>query len=520
MNKHHTLSLTNKQNRTDEDNLEIKESDVKVKTKCHPYHPITQFKGLLIDRKILKNMDDKGIHLPTLVQKYVIPLALSQEDLLTCAPTGMGKTLAFLVPTVNSLSAGRSRRGHGPTRRAIRALILTPTRELAMQIFKDCQMLSEGLDIVSAMAYGGPENRRDQVSALRRGADVLIGTPGRLQDFLNDHVIDLSAVEILVFDEADRMLDMGFEKQIRMLLTGLGHMSRQTMMFSATFPESVQQIAQDFFQRAHSEVHIGHGPLENITQELIYTEGPDLKCTFRNDRLLELLAGLGHQVGPRVVPVEIEREKPARLTWKRPSPVVVTKPAAVTSTRLDLPKVVIFVEKKMQCRDLTEFLHRKGIPCISIHGDKQQQEREAALQKFKSGEIPILVATSIVARGLDIPGIELVVNYMLPNDIKDYVHRIGRTGRAGKKGRSVTFISRDDQAQAGALVDILKKANQPVPGFLADLVAARSRPRVSNGSFKRREEKSEPQNVRETPRILPEALDKLEDNLSWENEIS
>jgi len=551
MNKEYVVPTSTKMKTEKE--IKIKEENVKIQTK-EDVKGIESFKGLLINSTILKNMEAQNIVQPTLVQKYVIPLALYGNDLLICAPTGMGKTIAFLVPAINHLlcASKRQKSGYGFRKQLLpKALILTPTRELAMQIHKDSENLSKGLDISSALAYGGGENRKNQVSAIKRGADILIGTPGRLQDFINEGVVNLENIEILIFDEADRMLDMGFEVQIRSLCKGLREdKHRQTMMFSATFPDSVQKIAKDFFQKQYSVVNIGHGPIENITQEIVYIDSAEMKNTKRKEKLISVLSeygyvpgeSLAHQMKERDWRADAQGPPEKKLTWKKkmePSEPK-EKQEKTEQVKIDRPKIVIFVEKKVQCKDLMEFLLSKGIPSTSIHGDKEQAEREEALGLFKRCEAPVLVATSVAARGLDIPGIVLVVNYMMPSDMKEYIHRIGRTGRAGRQGRSITFFSKEDQQNAGQLVDILKKANQEVPTFLEEMAEEKGRGRGKSG-FRRKDdagssrdgrevkpagdrehrEKGDPYSPLEMRDVLSGESKKIdiEENVSWDTEI-
>ncbi|KAI5191947.1 ATP-dependent RNA helicase DDX3X [Nematocida sp. AWRm77] len=492
----------------------VEEEDVRVKTSTK-ITTMNKFTGLLINSAIQKNMEVQGIVDPTLVQKYAIPIAIMGDDLLVCAPTGMGKTISFLVPAINALTWHTKKRsfadkGYADKKASMpQVLILTPTRELAMQIHSESVSLSKTLKINSALAYGGC-NKYEQEQAIRKGTDILIGTPGRLQEFLAKKIINLSRINILILDEADRMLDMGFEKQIRDILEKIDPArKRQTMMFSATFPESVQKIAKDFFQEEPSEVHIGHGPLENIIQDLIYIEKDDHANLLKNKALLSLLEAHGHKatgIPISVVhaskPSSFQRPPSRALSWRKASvsvpqaePKEKQKEEVVQKEKAKESRVVIFVEKKVQCREVMEFLLKNGINCTSIHGDKDQNEREEALRSFTSYTAPILVATSVAARGLDIPNICLVVNYIMPSDTKDYIHRIGRTGRAGKDGRAMTFLTHRDHMHASALIEILKGANQTVPAFLKTLAAYTPKHsdkfKQKSLSFRKKEEKGD-----------------------------
>lgn len=457
----HYIPPSMKQAASQEEHQPVKE-EIPV-TSSEPIRPMSKFQGNFISEQVLQNMKQQGITEPTVVQRYVIPAAIKEKDLLVCAPTGMGKTIAFLVPALNFLLSTRTK-GSGKKAR-VKLLVLTPTRELAIQINNDCSLLGRGTGVISRVIYGG-DNRREQINSLRGGADILIGTPGRMNDFLAQGVIHVDTVEILVFDEADRMLDMGFEPQIRSLLEYLDpNKGRQTMMFSATFPKPLQMIARDFFQKQFLEISIGHGTLENITQEIVFLETS--YPSARNEQLLRILGGFDYAVAQPSEDAGWSNGGAARtnLVWK----------VKKQEPKENKPKVVVFVETKQQCVVLESFLQSRGIGCTSIHGDKSQREREDSLGKFRLCQRPILIATSVAARGLDIPGIELVVNYNMPSDVKEYVHRIGRTGRAGNRGRSVTFFTEEDRAQAAELIEVIKSANQAPPQFLHDLASARQK---------------------------------------------
>ncbi|KAI5181669.1 ATP-dependent RNA helicase DDX3X [Nematocida sp. AWRm80] len=445
--------------------------------------PASSFKGLFIDEKILKNMKEEGITNPTLVQKYAMPQALLGNDLLISAPTGMGKTISFLVPVITSIlsteeDSYRHRQGHkGDThKKVIKALVITPTRELANQIHNDCKMLSKNVNIISIPAYGGAENKKEQSSSIKKGCDILIGTPGRITDFLNERIVNLDSVEILIFDEADRMLDMGFEPQIRKIHDELNpNKARQTMMFSATFPPLVQELAKEFFQNVPVEIQIGHGPLEKITQEIVYLDDNHNKNAQKEEKLLEVIEKYGYERGEPISSHAstgaFKKKDPygphLSLIWGKKKP----EDKAPEQPIEQKPKIVIFLETRNECKAIYDFLCQHGIRCTAIHGDKSQSEREAALAEFKSGVYSILIATSVASRGIDIPGIVLVINYTMTKDINDYVHRIGRTGRAGKEGKAITFFTNHDSQIAGPLIETLKKANQPVPEFLEDIKA-------------------------------------------------
>ena len=365
---------------------------------------------------------------PTPVQKYSIPTVMADRDLMACAQTGSGKTAAFLFPILSQLfKAGGSmdRRTYGGGYRQTvhpQALILAPTRELAMQIVEEAQKFVYRSFASACVAYGGADIRV-QMQAMRKGCDVLVATPGRLADMINRGYVSLSAIRFLVLDEADRMLDMGFEPQIREIVQGHdmpGSKDRQTLMFSATFPKEIQILAADFL-RDYIFLSVGRvgSTSENITQTIMYVEDYD-----KRSHVLDLLKS--------------------------------------ESDGLKL----IFVETKRGAEALDDFLYKQGVPCTSIHGDRTQQQREEALYAFRTGVCPVLVATAVAARGLDIPNVTHVINYDLPGDIDDYVHRIGRTGRAGNVGKAYAFFNENNRNIANNLIELLREASQVVPDWL------------------------------------------------------
>jgi len=315
-------------------------------------------------------------------------------------------------------------RGGGGYGRAARplGLVLAPTRELAMQIHEEARKFCYRSWVNPCVAYGG-QDIGGQLREMRNGCGILVATPGRLSDMIQRGAVSLGAVHFLVLDEADRMLDMGFEPQIRRIVEDADmpdSTRRRTLMFSATFPREIQVLAGDFL-KDYIFLSVGRvgSTSENITQTIIQVE---------------------------------EFDKRAYLT-----DILRTTPKGLT---------LIFVETKRGAEALDDFLYKSGFPSTSIHGDRSQIQREAALKAFRSGECPIIVATAVAARGLDIPNVTHVINYDMPNDIDDYVHRIGRTGRAGNTGLATTFYSSKNDNVRKELVDILKEANQVVPDFL------------------------------------------------------
>eukprot|EP00455_Lapot_gusevi_P054709 TRINITY_DN881_c0_g1_i3.p1 TRINITY_DN881_c0_g1~~TRINITY_DN881_c0_g1_i3.p1 ORF type:complete len:564 (+),score=212.82 TRINITY_DN881_c0_g1_i3:106-1797(+) len=355
---------------------------------------------------------------PTPIQAQAWPIILSGRDVVGIAETGSGKTLAFSLPGMVHILAQpscNSPKNPGPV-----MLVLAPTRELAMQISDVCVSAGEPLGLRTVILLGGMP-RDQQVKALKRGAAILVATPGRLLDILRSGDATLNRVTFFVLDEADRMLDMGFLPDIREVVSLIPSPARQTLMFSATWPAAVQALASEF-QKNPVKITIGSEDLtanQRIQQIVEVFDDPRAK-----DRKLEGLLKQYHKKNN---------------------------------------KIIIFCLYKKEAARVEQYLQSRGMKAAAIHGDKPQNERNRVLEKFKDGTTPLLVATDVAARGLDIPNVEYVINYTFPLTIEDYVHRIGRTGRAGKKGVSHTFFTPDDKAHSGSLINILKEANQPVP---------------------------------------------------------
>ena len=311
-----------------------------------------------------------------------------------------------------------------------KGLILAPTRELVQQIFDEARKFCYKTGLFCAVAYGGGENIRDQLRAVENSADIIVAAPGRLVDFMERGKVRLLDVLFLTLDEADRMLDMGFEPQIRRIVEGAdmpSNQDRQTLLFSATFPKEVQRLATDFLKRDFVTLTVGRvgAATDSITQKIIYARDHHEKPNL----LVDVLMSQG---------VEGER-------------------------------VLVFVATKREADMLEEFLYREGFPATSIHGDRTQPEREQALRSFRAGKEKVLVATDVCARGIDIPNVAMVVNYDMPNQIEDYVHRIGRTGRAGNMGNATAFMTQKDARLAKELEKILADARQEVPSWLDDM---------------------------------------------------
>eukprot|EP00466_Bigelowiella_natans_P002907 jgi/Bigna1/57373/fgenesh1_pm.11_\ len=404
-------------------------------------------KKLGIHEVVAGNIELAGYTVPTPVQKHSIPTVMEGRDIMSCAQTGSGKTAAFLIPTISRMvkegvppipkSEGYRQRQFYPV-----SLVLSPTRELATQIYKEAEKFCYRTGIRPVVVYGG-QRAQEQLRELERGVEILVATPGRLKDFIDRRKISLSITQYLTFDEADRMLDMGFEPQIRYIVEECdmpGKEKRITLMFSATFPDEIQRLASDFLED-YIFLTVGRvgSTTDFITQKVRYAT---------------------------------EREKRDLLQDILP-----------TCDGLTL----IFVETKKGADELDWWLNDEcGIPATSIHGDRTQYEREQALDVFRSGRCPVLVATDVASRGLDINNVLHVINYDLPSNIDDYVHRIGRTGRCGKTGTAISFVNEKNKNILRDLRDILSEAKQEIPDWFDKFVSSSSRyggGRRSGGRF-------------------------------------
>ena len=384
---------------------------------------------------IMKEIQRSGFVAPTAIQAQAWPVALSGRDMIGVAETGSGKTCAYILPAMVHINAQPYlRRGDGPI-----CLVLAPTRELAVQIQAEATRFGASSRIRNMVVYGGV-SRGPQARQLQRGVEILIATPGRLIDFLESGATSLRRVTYLVLDEADRMLDMGFEPQLRKIV-GQIRPERQTLMFTATWPREVQAIARDFM-RADQVVHITIGSL-NVTAN-------------KNIK--------------QVVEVVSEFDKPTRLRQLLEELLAV-----------DGGKVLVFAATKRKADVISQRLRQDGVAALAVHGDKSQQERDWVMSEFRTGRAQLLIATDVAARGLDIKEVRYVINFDFPNSIEDYVHRIGRTGRAGAQGTAYTFFTADNQRVASALVQMLRDADHEVPVELQQMVGGRGRARGGEG---------------------------------------
>ena len=365
------------------------------------------FKSLGLSEALVKAVSAQGYDTPTPIQEKSIPAVLEGKDVLASAQTGTGKTAGFTLPLLQLLSQTPPLRN-----RPVRALILTPTRELAAQVHQSVKDYGKFVDLRSTVIFGGV-NQKSQVSTLRNGVDVLVATPGRLIDLNNQGLLSLAKVEILVLDEADRMLDMGFLRDIKKIM-GLIPKQRQTLLFSATFSREIRSLANEFLK---NPVSVESTP-ENTTVEAIEQQVYRVAKEKKTDLLIKLIS---------------------EGNWEQ---------------------VLVFSRTKHGANKLAKKLEAAKIGAAAIHGNKSQGARTKALAGFKSGSVKVLVATDIASRGLDIPLLPYVVNFELPNVSEDYVHRIGRTGRAGASGLAVSLVSADETV---FLKDIEKLIGNKIP---------------------------------------------------------
>ena len=402
---------------------------------------IDSFKNLDFHPLLQKNLTKMKYDLMTPIQKAIIPYILQSKDCLGSAETGSGKTIAFLTPIISLLLKDGPPKNDDeylkPNSKYTNScsypvcLVLVPTRELAEQIYVEARKLLYKTGIVVCKCYGGVPNDT-QIRELRQGVDIVIGTPGRINEFIDKKILYLNLIKYLVIDESDRMLDMGFKPQIEAIIIKNNQMPKKedriNLMFSATIPFEVQEIAYQFMKdnsylittNKNMENKNGYNVNENVEQTIYYVEEEDK--IMKLHEILQSIEG----------------------------------------------NVIIFLEKKKSVDKLEGFLLNRNYNAIGIHGDKLQVERQKAIKKFSSGEIPILVATDVASRGLDFPNVSYVFNFDMPKNIEDYIHRIGRTGRVGNKGKAISFYNENNKQIAEALVKELKKANQNIPDFLEE----------------------------------------------------
>jgi len=392
------------------------------------------FTQLGLSQNILTTISELGYETPTPVQAQAIPVILAKRDVMAGAQTGTGKTGAFALPIIEMLAREPS------AKNSIRALVLTPTRELAQQVSKSFATYANGTDLSVELAYGGV-SLNPQIAALKDGCDILVATPGRLLDLLFKGVFDLDALEHLVFDEADRMLDMGFMIDIKRILKRVPD-TRQTMLFSATFDEAIFELSKTLLNEPELIEVAQRNTTASEIEQIIYNVDGDKKRELTS-----------FMIGSK--------------NWQQ---------------------VLIFVRTRQGAEDLAKEMCKDGVKAQSIHGDKSQGARERALEEFKSGKTRALVATDVAARGLDIEQLNYVINYELPYIAEDYIHRIGRTGRAGNSGLAVSLMSLDEEwllEEIEAILDT-KLPQAWYPGYEPDLNKKPSNNKNSKSNQKRR----------------------------------
>ncbi|KAF8368697.1 glh-1 [Pristionchus pacificus] len=400
---------------------------------------IETFEELFLPDLMASNVKKAGYSKPTPIQKFAMRNILDGKDLMACSQTGSGKTAAFLLPIMSKLTKDGDLSNISETTCAPRVLILAPTRELAIQIHKEATKFSSGTMCRCEILYGGTSVRY-QKERVQKGATILVGTTGRIKHFIDEGIVTLDRTKYLILDEADRMLDMGFSEDINLIMQN-GKIAekevRQTLMFSATFPSSVQELVKQLLKEEYLMIVVDKIGAANkcITQDFVQVAKNTKKST-----LLEMVG------------VDIKK-------YEQNKDLEIFK-----------LKTLIFVSSKKMADSLGVFLSESGIPTTTIHGDREQNQREQALNDFRRGRTPILIATAVAERGLDISGVDHVINFDMPKEIDEYVHRIGRTGRVGNAGHSTSFIDAEHDAQLIApLINLLSEAEQIVPDWLSQI---------------------------------------------------
>ena len=370
-----------------------------------------KFEELWLIGPLLKTIAREGFRKPTEIQEKVIPLAVRGNDILGCAQTGSGKTLAFVLPILQKLYEDREAKDlpDGPVKRKIEALIIAPTRELAVQIGDACKVYCSDTNMKQTVIFGGV-NDFHQIKAIEKWVDILVATPGRLEDLVSQWVIKLSYVKILTLDEADRMLDLWFMWDVNKVLKRVPK-ERQTFFFSATMPKKIQALADSLLHCPEKITIKSEKPtLTNITQQVY-----PIKTSHRR-QLLQMLV-----------------------------------------KKKEFPSIIVFVKKKDDVGYITEYVKSAGVAVDCIHKDRTQNGRQKALNALKNGDVKVLIATDIASRGLDIHDLACVINYNIPNEAETYVHRIGRTARAGKKWTAITFLINHETAELAAIEKLINQ---------------------------------------------------------------
>ena len=389
--------------------------------------PVQKWSQCGLGVQSLEVIQKLGYDKPTSIQSQAVPAIMSGRDVIGVAKTGSGKTIAFLLPMFRHIKDQRPLDTlDGPV-----GLVMTPTRELATQIHKECKPFLKALNLRAVCAYGGAPIK-DQIADLKRGAEIIVCTPGRMIDLLaanSGRVTNLRRITYVVLDEADRMFDMGFEPQVMKILGNI-RPNRQTVLFSATFPRQMEALARKTLSKPVEIIVGGRSVVAPEIEQIVEVRSEESKFL----RLLELLGNL------------------------------------YLDEKAEDDRTLIFVDRQESADGLLRDLMRKGYPCMSIHGSKDQTDRDSTIEDFKAGVVPILIATSIAARGLDVKQLKLVVNYDAPNHLEDYVHRAGRTGRAGNTGTAVTFLTEEQGRYSLDIAKALRQSGQQVPEPVQKLV--------------------------------------------------
>ncbi|KAK8846244.1 ATP-dependent RNA helicase ddx3x [Tritrichomonas musculus] len=418
--------------------------------------PISGFPRSGIDNLILYNVASQRYKSPTSVQKYAIPYILNGRDVIVTAQTGSGKTAAFMLPVLTMIL-------DQPRSRVPYVVSLVPTRELAIQIYKETQKFCGQSPIKTVLVYGG-ENIKFQLNQFRYGCDILIATPGRLIDIMNHGELSLANVQLLILDEADRMLDMGFQPQISHVIQNFDMpppQNRQTLLFSATFPDMVKNLALEYMKKDITRIEVGMQDAPSlIEQRFIYV--PD---RFKLSKLMEI-------IGDTLVYDENTDNG-----------------TTIDKDKLLQHQTLVFAERRNAVDNIEDFLYEEGCHVVAIHGERDMENRQAALRGFTNGKAQIMVATDVAARGLDIPNVSHIINLDLPTDLDTYTHRIGRTGRAGKKGLATSFWNENNVNFLNNLINHLHEARLPIPEGLEEYEEKRNssyRQQRNNGSYANR----------------------------------
>ncbi|KAL6241359.1 RNA-dependent ATPase [Rhinocladiella similis] len=410
--------------------------------------PILSFSHLPTDLTSQFSSVFSSFEKPSSIQSAAWPFLLSGRDLVGVAETGSGKTIAFGLPLVVRLSALKKKKG-------IRAVIVAPTRELAIQVFEQIDKLCKTADKLKPVCVYGGTNKDEQRRTLQ-GANIVVATPGRLKDFMSDGSVDVSKCRYLVLDEADRMLDKGFEDDIKHIISHMPSSSkRQTAMFTATWPKSIRELAATFMKEP-VKITIGRDDSD---------DSGELRANTRIVQKVEVMDGA------------LKQQRLLQLLKEH------------TAGKKRNDRILVFCLYKKEALRIENFIRGRGFNVAGIHGDMSQSARIASLESFKSGSVSLLVATDVAARGLDIPEVKVVINVTFPLTAEDYVHRIGRTGRAGKDGLAITMFTEQDKPLAGALVNVLKAAKQDVPEDLLKFgTTVKKKQHDSYGAFYREAE--------------------------------